>query len=64
MAKGFNVKPIREEPLDPTYRLEEEQTTGWYSVGDGLSKEKCQELYDQKLNEGVSPTRLRIIRTL
>ena len=57
--KGFTIKGKTPEKL---YRLEEEHTTGWYEVGTSLSQEKCKELYDAKLNEGISPTRLRISR--
>jgi len=56
MAKGFKVKE------DKRYRLEEEQTTGWYSLADNVSREDCKRIYDQKLNEGISPQRLRITR--
>ena len=44
------------------YRLEVEETTGWYIVEDNVSKQRCKELYDEKLYQGVSPTRLRITR--
>jgi len=56
MAKGFQVKE------DARYTLEEEQTSGWYAVGENLSKERCKQLYESRLNEGVSPQRLRITR--
>ena len=56
MAKGFNIKE------EKRYRLEEEQTTGWYSLADNVSQEDCKRIYDQKLSEGISPQRLRIIR--
>ena len=55
-------------PLDPImtneerYTLEEEQTSGWYTVGENVSKQRCKELYDSRLNEGVNPQRLRITR--
>jgi len=58
MAKGFNVKTKE----DKRYRLEEEQTTGWYSLADNVSQEDCKRIYDQKLSEGISPSRLRITR--
>ena len=57
--KGFTIKGKTPEKL---YRLEEEHTTGWYEVGTNLPQQKCKELYDAKLNEGISPTRLRISR--
>ena len=44
------------------YRLEVEETSGWYPVADNVSQEQCKELYDQKLYEGVHPQRLRITR--
>ena len=44
------------------YTLEEEQTSGWFPVGENISKERCKELYDSRLNEGVHPSRLRITR--
>jgi len=56
MAKGFNVKE------EKRYRLEVEETTGWYSVADNVSQEDCKKAYDEKLNEGINPQRLRIIR--
>jgi hypothetical protein len=56
MAKGFNIKE------DKRYRLEEEQTTGWYSLADNVSQQECKQLYDERLNEGVNPQRLRITR--
>jgi len=60
MAQGFTIKPQEEPKL---YKLEEEQTTGWYAVGENLTRPQCKELYDAKLNDGVNPRRLRIIRT-
>lgn len=60
MAQGFTIKP-KEQPR--LYTLEEEQTTGWYSIGKDLTQQQCKELYDEKLNDGVSPGRLRITRT-
>ena len=56
MAKGFSVKE------EKRYRLEEEQTTGWDIIADNVSQERCKELYDEKLNIGVNPQRLRITR--
>jgi hypothetical protein len=56
MAKGFSVKE------EKRYRLEEEQTTGWDIIADNVSQERCKELYDEKLYNGVNPQRLRITR--
>ena len=47
---------------DKRYRVEVEETSGWYSVADNVSQDECKRIYDQKLNEGVHPQRLRIIR--
>jgi len=56
MAKGFSLK------TEARYKLEEEQTSGWYSVADNVSQEECKRVYDERLNEGVNPSRLRITR--
>jgi len=56
MAKGFNLKQ------EERYTLEEEQTSGWYPIEENVSKQRCKELYDERLNEGVNPSRLRITR--
>ena len=58
MAQGFNVK--KEE--NKRYRLDLEETSGWYLVSDNLTQKECQELYNQKLYEGIHPQRLRITR--
>ena len=59
MAQGFTIKSNNPK----LYKLEEEETIGWYVVEENLTQERCKELYDQKLNEGINPRRLRIIRT-
>ena len=56
MAKGFSPK------AEERYTLEEEQTSGWYAIEENISKQRCKELYDERLNEGVNPRRLRITR--
>ena len=56
MAKGFSLK------TEARYKLEEEQTSGWYAIEENISKQRCKELYDERLNEGVNPRRLRITR--
>jgi len=56
MAQGFNLKENKR------YRLDLEETSGWYLVSDNLTQKECQELYNQKLYEGIHPQRLRITR--
>jgi hypothetical protein len=57
MAKGFQVKG------DKRYTLEVEETSGWYSIVENVTQEDCKSAYDNQLNQGVNPKRLRIIRT-
>ena len=55
---------MTEEPL---FRIEEEGTNGWFPPEDYdvmMSKEQCRTRYNQLLNDGYSPTRLRIVRDL
>ena len=56
MAKGFQVKE------DKRYTLEVEETSGWYTVVENVSQEDCKRAYDNQLNQGVNPQRLRIRR--
>ena len=35
---------------DKRYRVEVEETSGWYSVADNVSQDECKSIYDQKLN--------------
>jgi len=58
MAQGFNVKTKENK----RYRLDLEETSGWYLVSDNLTQKECEELYNQKLYEGIHPQRLRITR--
>ena len=53
---------MTEEPL---FRIEEEGTNGRFPPEDYdvmMSKEQCRARYNQLLNDGYSPTRLRIVR--
>ena len=56
MAKGFEIK------TDKRYKLEVEETTGWYVVVENVSQEDCKVKYEEQLNQGVNPQRLRITR--
>ena len=49
MAQGFNLKENKR------YRLDLEETSGWYLVSDNLTQKECEELYNQKLYEGIHP---------
>jgi len=63
MPKGFVVKPSNvSNPSEPRYRLEEESTVGFTVIANNLTKEKCKELYDEKLYEGMNPKHLKIVR--
>ena len=58
-------KPIQENIMANTYRIEEEVTTGWTVISDqteNLSKEKAKEIYQTLIDrEGYNPNRLRIV---
>ena len=44
------------------YRIEEESTSGWHEHKTNLTKEECQECYENLIYEGVSPKRIKITR--
>jgi uncharacterized protein (DUF433 family) len=47
------------------YRIEELETTGWTllnSTDAGMNKDQVTKRYNELLDEGISPSRLRIIR--
>ena len=44
------------------YKIEEESTSGWHECKTNLTKEECKEIYDQLLNKGINPKRLKITR--
>jgi hypothetical protein len=48
---------------DRRYTLEVEETSGWYVVVENVSQEDCKTKYEEQLNQGVNPQRLRITRT-
>ena len=56
MAKGFEIK------TDKRYKLEVEETSGWYVVVENVSQEDCKVKYEEQLNQGTHPQRLRITR--
>ena len=47
---------------DTRYRLEVEETTGWFTIVENVSKEDCKVKYEEQLNQGTSPQRLRVTR--
>jgi len=46
----------------PLYRIEEETTTGFAPVVINLTKEECRKKYEELLDGGVSPNRIKIVR--
>tara|TARA_E500000305_G_scaffold95936_1_gene85706 strand:+ start:667 stop:831 length:165 start_codon:yes stop_codon:yes gene_type:complete len=44
------------------YKIEEECTSGWVEVATSLTKEECLLRYEEMLNEGTSPKRLKIVK--
>jgi|TARA_B100000902_G_C27000681_1_gene759706 hypothetical protein len=51
--------------MEKLYRIEELETSGWTLVERddvGLTQEQAKNRYDELLNEGLSPDRLRIVR--
>ena len=35
---------------------------GWVDITGPLTKEECKKYYDEQLNEGTSPKRLKVVR--
>ena len=51
--------------MEPLYRIEELSTTGWADWNEAepsMTKDKCQELYNSLLSDGINPDDLRIKR--
>ena len=44
------------------FTVQEEFTNGWHSVIENAPKEQCKKKYEECLENGTSPDRLRIIR--
>jgi len=51
--------------MEPLYKIQEQTTIGWEDW-DGssqpMTKEDCQELYQQLLGDGTNPDDLKIVR--
>ena len=47
---------------DKRYKLEVEEASGWCVVVENVSQEDCKTKYDEQLNQGINPQRLRITR--
>jgi len=56
MAKGFSFKK------DKLYSIQIEETVGWQTIEENVTKERCAEIYDRLLYEGIAPERIRIDR--
>jgi hypothetical protein len=48
--------------MEPLYKIQENATTGWTDVTKPLIKEDCTIAYENLLNEGISPNRLKVVR--
>tara|TARA_R110002020_G_scaffold2527_2_gene12071 strand:- start:2317 stop:2496 length:180 start_codon:yes stop_codon:yes gene_type:complete len=59
MAQGFQIKKNNE-----LYKLQEEVTSGWIDVTEPLTRKECIRYYEEHLNDGTSPKRLKIVRVL
>ena len=57
MAQGFQIKKNNE-----LYKLQEEGTSGWTDITRPLTREECKRQYEENLNEGTSPKRLKVVR--
>jgi hypothetical protein len=57
MAQGFQIKKNNE-----LYKLQEEETMGWIDITGPLTREECKRQYNEHLNEGTNPKRLKVVR--
>ena len=51
--------------MEPQYRIMEQSTTGWVDWNEktpSMTKDECQELYQQLLGDGINPRDLKIVR--
>ena len=48
--------------MEELYKLQEEETVGWTDITGPLTKEECGRQYEEHLNAGTSPKRLKIVR--
>ena len=48
--------------MEQLYKLQEEETMGWVDITEPLTKEECKRQYDEQLNEGTNPKRLKVVR--
>tara|TARA_Y100000114_G_C11553258_1_gene228247 strand:+ start:19 stop:180 length:162 start_codon:yes stop_codon:yes gene_type:complete len=51
--------------MEPLYRIEEQSTVGWVDWDENqppMTKEKCKALFDEIINDGISPEDIRIKR--
>lgn len=48
--------------MEELYKLQEEETMGWVDITQPLTKEECKKQYDEQLNEGTNPKRLKVVR--
>ncbi len=48
--------------MEELYKLQEKETVGWVDITEPLTKEECLKHYEEHLNEGTSPKRLKVVR--
>ena len=48
--------------MEELYKLQEEGTMGWTDVTGALTKEECKRQYEENLNDGTNPKRLKVVR--
>ena len=61
----MNQVIINLRTMEPQYRILEQSTTGWVDWNEktpSMTKDECQELYQQLLGDGINPRDLKIVR--
>ena len=48
--------------MEELYKLQEEGTMGWTDITKPLTREECKRQYEENLNDGTNPTRLKVVR--
>ena len=48
--------------MEELYKLQERETVGWVDITGPLTKEECKRQYEENLNDGTSPKRLKVVR--
>ena len=48
--------------MEELYKRQEEGTMGWTDITGPLTREECKRQYEENLNDGTNPTRLKVVR--